>query len=532
MRTFFAVSFACIHLLSCILYAVPIELSHQGRILDSNGDPIADGTYDVTYRLYDAPTNGTLLWEEIIQTQVEDGLFSATLGTSGNPLDFSSFDSPPDSVWLEIQVGADPPISPRTKLTASPVAAVSKGLHGDVYTAQGEMVFLDSQGDTAVYIDGISDAADTMVVIRRGIILIRDLNTEVVYASFASQGMVLTNPSGDTTVVVKSQDDGVISSHTWTQTGGPFKFSTQSIADDSGSGLSAVSISGTLDTSGIFIDAGTNGGTLALVRSNGDTSVVIESPWEPHGGGTIRIEEKSDNGQGEETKKSFAVAGESFILDAAVSDGMGGFDLTGRVVVSPDSLALVDGNGKTRGALKKGDAVLLVGFGNLSGGSDPDTSFAVDTLGNAQFAGNVTVGPVESLAELSVAGDICATGAIGACSDGRFKTDVRTLNNSLERVLQLRGVDYRWKQDQFPKHKFDDEEHIGFIAQEVEKLFPEMVMTDANGYKSIDYGRLTPVLVEAVKEQQQQIDQLKALVEKLLNSSSVSKTARISTSVE
>jgi hypothetical protein len=43
----------------------------------------------------------------------------------------------------------------------------------------------------------------------------------------------------------------------------------------------------------------------------------------------------------------------------------------------------------------------------------------------------------------------------------------------------------------------------------VEKLFPEVVMTDANGYKSVDYGRLTPVLVEAIKEQQQQIDEIK-----------------------
>ena len=56
--------------------------------------------------------------------------------------------------------------------------------------------------------------------------------------------------------------------------------------------------------------------------------------------------------------------------------------------------------------------------------------------------------------------------------------------------------------------KFTDTRQIGFSAQEVEKLFPEVVLTDANGYKSVDYGRLTPVLVEAIKELQKQIDTL------------------------
>ena len=56
---------------------------------------------------------------------------------------------------------------------------------------------------------------------------------------------------------------------------------------------------------------------------------------------------------------------------------------------------------------------------------------------------------------------------------------------------------------------FSDDRQIGFSAQEVEKLFPEIVVTDATGYKSVDYGRITPILVEAVKEQQQQIDELK-----------------------
>jgi len=63
--------------------------------------------------------------------------------------------------------------------------------------------------------------------------------------------------------------------------------------------------------------------------------------------------------------------------------------------------------------------------------------------------------------------------------------------------------------------QFNDERQLGFSAQEVEKLFPEIVMTDDNGYKSVDYGRLTPVLVEAIKEQQQQIIKLQVQIDEL-----------------
>jgi hypothetical protein len=132
--------------------------------------------------------------------------------------------------------------------------------------------------------------------------------------------------------------------------------------------------------------------------------------------------------------------------------------------------------------------------------------------------GEVGIGTSTPSVELHVNGDICYTGAIGACSDERFKTDVHNLTNSLERVTQLRGVSYRWKQDEFEDREFDGEQHVGFIAQELEPLFPELVMTDDEGYKSVDYGRLTPVLVEALKEQQKQIDELKAMVKQLADS--------------
>lgn len=122
--------------------------------------------------------------------------------------------------------------------------------------------------------------------------------------------------------------------------------------------------------------------------------------------------------------------------------------------------------------------------------------------------GNVGIGTAAPTQKLHVVGNICYTGSIAACSDLRYKTNILPLQNSLPKLLRLQGVSYDWKRDAFPDMNFSGSRQVGFIAQDLEKLFPEMVFTDSRGYKSIDYSRLTPVLVETIKEQQKQIDEI------------------------
>ncbi|MGE5354677.1 MAG: tail fiber domain-containing protein [Deltaproteobacteria bacterium] len=96
-------------------------------------------------------------------------------------------------------------------------------------------------------------------------------------------------------------------------------------------------------------------------------------------------------------------------------------------------------------------------------------------------------------------------------SDIRYKKNITTLENSLEKISKIRGVRYDLKKDeQIIEGKG---KHIGFIAQELENEFPEFVVTEDNGYKSVSYDKMTAVLVEAVKEQQSQIDELKKIVQ-------------------
>ncbi|MCB0743919.1 MAG: tail fiber domain-containing protein [Ignavibacteriae bacterium] len=96
-------------------------------------------------------------------------------------------------------------------------------------------------------------------------------------------------------------------------------------------------------------------------------------------------------------------------------------------------------------------------------------------------------------------------------SDKRFKKDIAPLISSIENIQKLRGVTYTWRKDEFPAENFNDKKQIGLIAQEVEKVFPELVHTREDGYKGVEYSKLTAVLIEAVKEQQIKIDDLKKL---------------------
>jgi hypothetical protein len=121
---------------------------------------------------------------------------------------------------------------------------------------------------------------------------------------------------------------------------------------------------------------------------------------------------------------------------------------------------------------------------------------------------DVGIGTAAPTEKLHVVGNICATGTIGTCSDERYKETVEPLEDALDTVRKLRGVSYHWRTDEFPEHEFTRERQIGFLAQELLEEVPEAVSQGSDGYYSVDYGKLTPVLVEAVKEQDRRVEEL------------------------
>lgn len=142
-------------------------------------------------------------------------------------------------------------------------------------------------------------------------------------------------------------------------------------------------------------------------------------------------------------------------------------------------------------------------------------SGANDVVVNPGGDGKVGIGTANPSEKLHVRGNICATGNIGTCSDLRYKKDFTPLSDALNKVLAMRGTRYQWKQEDYPENGFQEGMQIGFVGQEIEAIYPEVVSTDSEGYKYLDYSRLTPVLVEAIKEQQQLIEQQKASLDKI-----------------
>lgn len=125
---------------------------------------------------------------------------------------------------------------------------------------------------------------------------------------------------------------------------------------------------------------------------------------------------------------------------------------------------------------------------------DPDAAYKLDVNGNIRA--NTTV----------------------YTSDRRFKTDINNLNAAIEKIKQMQGVSYKLSgDDQQPLNtgQSGNNKQFGLIAQGLRLIYPELVYEDAKGYLSVDYVSLIPVLIEAIKEQQGQIDDLKKKIEEI-----------------
>jgi hypothetical protein len=107
--------------------------------------------------------------------------------------------------------------------------------------------------------------------------------------------------------------------------------------------------------------------------------------------------------------------------------------------------------------------------------------------------------------DITVAGTVTAAGTV-LTSDRRWKRNITPLKNVVEKLKQIVGVSYDWAFNEFPEKHFSEKKQIGVIAQDVQKVFPELVLKDSHGYLSVNYSGLIGPLVEAFKVQQTQID--------------------------
>ncbi len=129
--------------------------------------------------------------------------------------------------------------------------------------------------------------------------------------------------------------------------------------------------------------------------------------------------------------------------------------------------------------------------------------------------GNLRIGMSSSDGCLSDGnGDIIG----GTCaSDLRYKKNIKPFSTLLNNFVRLNPVNFDWKSEEFPNKGFGNEQSYGFIAQEVEQIFPELVKTDENGFKAVNYTKLNIMSIQAIKELKAENDELRSILTELLS---------------
>jgi hypothetical protein len=167
---------------------VPPLMNFQGRLAKPDGTPVPDGTYALTFRVFDSPTGGTLRWEQTISSVlVRNGVFALLLG-NGNPLGAGMFNGTPH---LEMQIGNDPPLSPRQPFVSVSFAfkanTVPDGAIGTVQLGNGA-VTAGKIAEGAVTSGKIADGAVTTSKIANGAITSDKLANNAVTLTGAAGG--------------------------------------------------------------------------------------------------------------------------------------------------------------------------------------------------------------------------------------------------------------------------------------------------------------------------------------------------------
>jgi hypothetical protein len=153
------------------------------------------------------------------------------------------------------------------------------------------------------------------------------------------------------------------------------------------------------------------------------------------------------------------------------------------------------------------DSGVDIKYGLLINGTD-----TIDASRNTDIR-SLGVGTTAS----GTAGEIRATNCITSyySSDARLKENITNIPNAMDKLLQLNGVEYDWKDSYIQQHGGEDgyfmrKHDIGLIAQEVEAVLPEIVAENDEGFKAIKYERVVALLVEAVKELNKEVNELRS----------------------
>ena len=456
----------------------------SGVLTDAKGGPLT-GPVTVTLGLYDAQEQGTLLWTETQQVQADArGRYSAYLGALGAvpPEIFSK----EQARWLGVEVAGRE--LPRIMLVAVPYA---------IHATDAES--LGGQPASSY----VRSRADGKLETSAGIVVADPL---VDGSGVAGQITKWATPSFLSSSTISETATNRIGFGLTDPTGGGVVDSVFTIRNfDNNTGFGILNETqqrrfaiNTLFSGGWTIYDGGSGGWLpGLSQVSGRVGVGNASPQvdfhvkSVSSAAIVRLDGPVNSTDGPRLRWTEATVGPTY-------EGIG-FE------------AHLDGS------LNK---LIFRAFDGTSILQD-------NVLVMERAGGDVGIGVLDPLDQLHVEGDIRVgtgtTGCVkdadasviaGVCSsDRRFKKNITPFGRALEKVASLQPVNFYWRADEYADKHFGTSETFGLIAQDVEKVLPELVTTDEQGYKAVRYNALPFHMLQAIKDLKAENDELKQRLE-------------------
>ena len=523
-------------ILSLILFVCIVSVraqtptfTYQGRLSDSTA--AANGSYDLGFALYDAATGGNQIGAALTRANVTvaNGIFTVQLNFGANAF-------PGVARYLEIAVKRPTDtnfttLTPRQQVTSTPYAirAASSATADAATTATTAINAQQLGGTAASQFVQTNDArlTDARTPTAGSANYIQNTTTQQTSSNFNISGTgeanifnarTQFNIGGNRVLGVPAAD-------------------TVTIGINAGTALNANNINNT------FVGAGA-GAQCESNSDNGSTSTCLSNAFFGKNAGASLLAGGNNTFIGNETNNfnpltngGGAIRG-NFNTMVGARASLTSDDLNYATVIGADAYA-TQSNSIVLGRASGSDKIFAYG---------PMTTFGAFSLNDKQIrlrdsldayhtiSYNSTINGILFTAfddfswfnhrntrvnmRLSSDGNLAIVGSYNKFSDARYKTNVQTIANPLDSIRRLRGVTFNW----IPEFN-NSANQIGFIAQEVEQVLPELVHTDKEGFKSVAYSDAVPVLVEAVKEQQTQIEakqnQLDALREQIKQQQSV-----------
>lgn len=510
---------------SIILAQVPQLINYQGLLIDPAADqPVPDDTYSITFFIYDVSSGGSPIWTESQSVQIKDGLYNVLLGSTTS-LTASILSG--SEKYLGVKVGDDPEMTPRTRIVSVAYALVTESLYGSHNT-------FPSTGNVGI---GITDNPSYKLHIH-------EKTSGNAYSSYTN---ATTGTSSGDGVLVGLDHDENFRIHTYEDNKIRFFINNSEKMQITNSGNVGIGISNPIEklhvngliqsTAGFkFPDGSVQSTAIGLNNDNGvvfgGTYAVGTIPAEGDGVRFMWYPKKAALRAGW-TQQGFwddenigiksvafghattASGDYSFVTGlwgsatGNASVAMGNSDANGD---NSTALGYATANGHYSTAMgyvvsAESFASLALGRFNEDNGSSDEwvPTDAIMTIGDG-----TSLSDRQNLMNIKKNGNMWLQGSLTQNSDKQLKKNICRLNNTLDKLKQIRGVSFTWKETE----KMGRDTHFGIIAQDVEKVYPELV-GEEEGYKTTDYNGLIPVLIEAVKEQQEMIEYLQKRVQEL-----------------